>query len=106
MAASPFGVPQAGVLPSAREPRRARLDAWVRTWAMLPDHPAAEFIRERSVRAISIWSAMGARRQPMLAAIEPRDCLESDNSAFLAAQTYHRHQIPPDAPVWNQFRKR
>ncbi len=30
---------------------------------------------------------------------------EVDNSNFLAAQTYHRHQVPgPDFPVWDQFR--
>lgn len=28
-----------------------------------------------------------------------------DNSSFLAAQTYHRHQVPPEGyPVWDQFR--
>lgn len=28
-----------------------------------------------------------------------------DNSSFLAAQTYHRHQVPgADYPVWDQFR--
>lgn len=28
-----------------------------------------------------------------------------DNSNYLAAQTYHRHQVPgPDFPVWDQFR--
>lgn len=28
-----------------------------------------------------------------------------DNSNFLAAQTYHRHQVPPSGfPVWDQFR--
>ena len=33
------------------------------------------------------------------------DKVRVDNSNFLAAQTYHRHQIPgPDFPVWNQFR--
>lgn len=33
------------------------------------------------------------------------DDVEIDNSNFLAAQTYHRHQVPsPDFPVWDQFR--
>lgn len=32
------------------------------------------------------------------------DEVELDNSNFLAAQTYHRHQIPgPDFPAWDQF---
>lgn len=33
------------------------------------------------------------------------DRVRVDNSNFLAAQTYHRHQVPgPDFPVWDQFR--
>ena len=27
-----------------------------------------------------------------------------DNSVYLAFQTYHRHQVNPDFPVWDQFR--
>ena len=27
-----------------------------------------------------------------------------DNSVYLAFQTYHRHQVHPDFPVWDQFR--
>ncbi len=34
------------------------------------------------------------------------DAVRVDNSNYLAAQTYHRHQVPgPDYPVYNQFRK-
>lgn len=37
--------------------------------------------------------------------LEPGDTVDIDNSAFLAAQTYHRHQVPgPGYPVWDQFR--
>ncbi|MEU9348956.1 PKD domain-containing protein [Streptomyces sp. NPDC048278] len=33
------------------------------------------------------------------------DEIEIDNSNFLAAQTYHRHQVPPSGfPAWDQFR--
>jgi hypothetical protein len=33
------------------------------------------------------------------------DEVEIDNSVYLAAQTYHRHQVPsPDFSVWDQFR--
>ena len=33
------------------------------------------------------------------------DELEVDNRGYLAAQTYHRHQVPgPDYPAWDQFR--
>ncbi|MFG1923417.1 hypothetical protein [Cryptosporangium sp. NPDC048952] len=35
----------------------------------------------------------------------PGDRVEIDNSNYLAAQTYHRHQIPgPEYPAWDQFR--
>ena len=27
-----------------------------------------------------------------------------DNSVYLAFQTYHRHHVNPDFPVWDQFR--
>jgi hypothetical protein len=37
--------------------------------------------------------------------IEDGDSLTIDNSIYLAAQTYHRHQSPgPDYPVWDQFK--
>lgn len=49
-----------------------------------------------------------------LALLEPGQQLEGlgvgddvvlDNGPFLAAQTYHRHQVPPEGyPVWDQFR--
>ena len=39
--------------------------------------------------------------------LRPGDDVEVDNSGFLAAQTYHRHQVPEggDFPVWDQFRR-
>jgi hypothetical protein len=38
--------------------------------------------------------------------LRPGDAVEVDNSGFLAAQTYHRHQVPDndEFPVWDQFR--
>jgi hypothetical protein len=38
--------------------------------------------------------------------IQPGDTVQIDNSGILAAQTYHRHQVPEttDFPVWDQFR--
>ena len=40
-----------------------------------------------------------------LKSIKVGDEVEIDNSDFLAAQTYHRHQVPtPDYYVWDQFR--
>ncbi|MEU1980361.1 PKD domain-containing protein [Nocardia sp. NPDC019395] len=45
-------------------------------------------------------------RDGALAGLEPGDTVEIDNSAFLAAQTYHRHQVPdPSYPVWDRFRR-
>lgn len=39
------------------------------------------------------------------ASVTAGDKVRVDNSNFLAAQTYHRHQVPgPDFPVWDQFR--
>ncbi len=41
-----------------------------------------------------------------IAKLRPGDAVRVDNSNFLAAQTYHRHQVPgPDYPVYDQFRK-
>ena len=42
-----------------------------------------------------------------LSSLRVGEPVEVDNSNFLAAQTYHRHQVPPDGSfhVWNQFRE-
>lgn len=41
-----------------------------------------------------------------VAKLRPGDRVRVDNSNFLAAQTFHRHQVPgPDYPVYDQFRK-
>jgi hypothetical protein len=41
----------------------------------------------------------------VVAKLRPGDAVRVDNSNFLAAQTFHRHQLPgPDYPVYNQFR--
>jgi hypothetical protein len=41
-----------------------------------------------------------------MAQIRTGDEVLIDNSIYLAAQTYHRHQIPPgdDFPIWDQFK--
>lgn len=42
---------------------------------------------------------------PVLVQMRPGDELEIDNSVYLAVQTFHRHQMPPDEfYVWQQFR--
>jgi hypothetical protein len=43
----------------------------------------------------------------VIAQLQPGDAVEVDNRGFLAAQTYHRHQVPTsDFYVWDQFRNR
>ena len=49
---------------------------------------------------------LGAADSKVLAGIKPGDEVKVDNSNFLAAQTYHRHQVPKSKEyyVWDQFR--
>ncbi len=48
---------------------------------------------------------LGPTDPSALVGIEPGDEIRIDNSNFLAAQTYHRHQVPgPEYAVWDQFR--
>ena len=41
-----------------------------------------------------------------VALLQPGDTVRVDNSGYLAAETYHRHQVPEDGDfaVWDQFR--
>lgn len=49
---------------------------------------------------------LGSNDETLVTSIKPGDQVKLDTSDFLAAQTYHRHQVPgPDFPEWNQFRK-
>ncbi|GAB4018972.1 hypothetical protein GCM10028808_55080 [Spirosoma migulaei] len=50
---------------------------------------------------------LGPADASTLALIKPGDTVQVDNSNFLAAQTYHRHQVPlsrDEYPEWDQFR--
>lgn len=48
---------------------------------------------------------LGATAPQILAQIKVGDEVQVDNSSFLAAQTYHRHQVPgKEYKVWDQFR--
>ena len=52
-----------------------------------------------------VMLGFGGMSIPTLEAIEAGDTVEIDNSDYLAAQTYHRHQDPgPEYPVWDQFK--
>ena len=49
---------------------------------------------------------LGSNDAALVAKVKMGDQVTLDTSNFLAAQTYHRHQVPgPDFPEWNQFRK-
>lgn len=48
---------------------------------------------------------LGVADMKILAQVKPGDEVQVDNSNFLAAQTYYRHQVPtPDFTVWEQFK--
>lgn len=48
---------------------------------------------------------LGPTDPTILVQIKPGDEVRVDNSNFLAAQTYHRHQVPgPEYHAWDQFR--
>jgi len=58
----------------------------------------------RAVQGNSVILGMADPR--VLALLKPGDDVQIDNSSFLAAQTYHRHQVPGvEFTVWDQFRK-
>ena len=49
---------------------------------------------------------LGSNDPKPVSEVKPGDQVVLDTSDFLAAQTYHRHQVPgKDFAVWNQFRK-
>ena len=52
---------------------------------------------------MSRCSGPGSSVAPLL---QPGDTVRVDNSGYLAAETYHRHQVPEDGDfaVWDQFR--
>ena len=53
-----------------------------------------------------ILVGFGAGDVGALAAMRVGDAAEVDNSAYLASQTFHRHQNPPrEYYVWDQFRR-
>ena len=48
---------------------------------------------------------LGITDASVAATVAPGDSVQVDNSNFLAAETYHRHQVPgPEFAVWDQFR--
>jgi hypothetical protein len=56
------------------------------------------------VRIVDDIAVFGMADPRILMTLQPGDEVQLDNSNFLAAQTYHRHQVPgKDYPVWDQF---
>ena len=52
-----------------------------------------------------VMLGFGGMSIPVLETIQVGDTVEIDNSDYLAAQTYHRHQDPgPEYSVWDQFK--
>lgn len=50
-------------------------------------------------------AALEPGQEAIVAGLAVGDEVTLDNSSFLAAQTYHRHQVPgPEYSVWDQFR--
>ncbi len=57
------------------------------------------------VAVVGDVAVLGPGGDEALAALRAGDDVELDNRGFLAAQTYHRHQVPgPEFAVWDQFR--
>ncbi|HEY1750208.1 MAG TPA: hypothetical protein VGG29_03035 [Caulobacteraceae bacterium] len=57
------------------------------------------------VRGDAVMIGFGERHFHAMAQLRAGDAVEVDNGVYLAAQTYHRHQIPaPEFYVWEQFR--
>ncbi len=46
----------------------------------------------------------GPEHRQGLSGVEAGDEVAIDNSVYLASLTYHRHQVHPDFPQWDQFR--
>lgn len=57
------------------------------------------------VAVVGDVAVLGPGGDEALAALRAGDDVELDNRGFLAAQTYHRHQVPgPEFAAWDQFR--
>ena len=56
-------------------------------------------------RIVGDIAVIGIADPALVAKIAVGDTVQVDNSNYLAAETYHRHQMPgPEFPGWNQFR--
>ena len=60
-------------------------------------------VRRRRRRTTSSSPASARRTSRRSRGVAAGDEVLIDNSVYLAFQTYHRHQVHPDFPVWDQF---
>ena len=62
--------------------------------------------RLTAVAVVGDVAVLGPGGDAALAGVRVGDEVELDNRGFLAAQTYHRHQVPgPEFTAWDQFRE-
>jgi hypothetical protein len=67
---------------------------------------AAKNKRLPLARIVGDIAVLGVADQDVANLLAANDEVQIDNSNFLAAQTYHRHQVPgPEYKVWDQFRR-
>jgi hypothetical protein len=111
------GQPRGGVDTAWRGPGElSKVPVAVRLSSMLKDEVqgaellvtsgAAEGARLLLLSVVGDVAVFGPGDTDALIALQPGDAVIVDNSGFLAAQTYHRHQVPDSSefPVWDQFR--
>ena len=114
--------PQPGQAPGRRRHRLARAAACrrhrrrgpaderagpveVRGGELIVTSGAAAGARLAPARVVDDIAVFGPGDPDVMAQLRPGDAVEVDNRGFLAAQTYHRHQVPdPRLHVWDQFR--
>jgi hypothetical protein len=68
---------------------------------------AAKDARLGLLKLVGDVAVFGPGEHEALRRLRPGDAVRIDNSGYLAAQTYHRHQVPEsdDFPTWDQFRQ-
>jgi len=72
---------------------------------LIVESGAAEGAQLLVIRIVDDVAIFGPGDAGVAAQLRPGDTVVVDNRGFLAAQTYHRHQMPGrDYAVWDQFR--
>jgi hypothetical protein len=74
------------------------------TFAIVSGEASGRMLYITDVTGDVISIGFGAENADGLAGVQAGDEVLIDNSVYLAAQTYHRHQVHPDFPQWDQFR--